>query len=157
MEPETPDKPESISARSMAETELLEKIHANLDTLTGLQKKCDDHWGAEDYIYRFWHGSFKVYGLQDLTQNIVDTLVDLCPQGGQINPWFTDIIAAGTNKTFDLSHNKEWVHHTRPLVDAYFHARFMLDMVVKYGHELTATPVFLPSGWAAVLYLYQIR
>ena len=146
-----------MSAGRMAETELLANIHDNLDALTALQKRCDDHWAAEDYIYRFWHGSFKVYGLQGLTQSIVDALADLCPQGGRINPLFTDIISAGTNKTFDISHNKEWVQYTRPIVDAYFHARFMLDMVIKYGHELTETPGVLPSGWAAVLYLYQIR
>lgn len=140
-----------------AETELLGNIQARLDALTALQGECDEHWGAEDAIYRFWHGSFKVYGLQYLTLRIVNALTDLCPQGGSMNPWFTEIVAAGTGKTFDVAYNQDWVLHTRPLVDAYFHARFMLDMAVKYGRELGEPPDVLPSGWAAVLYLYQMR
>lgn len=145
-----------VGARPV-ETELLGNIHARLDVLTALQGECDEHWGAEDAIYRFWHGSFKVYGLQDLTQRVVDALTGLCPQGGSVNPWFTEIVTAGTGKTFALEHNQDWVLHTRPIVDAYFHSRFMLDMVIKYGRELGEPPDVLPSGWAAVLYLYQIR
>jgi hypothetical protein len=37
------------------------------------------------------------------------------------------------------------------------HARYMLEMAVKYGIELDGTPRFLPSGWAALLYLYDLR
>ncbi len=33
----------------------------------------------------------------------------------------------------------------------------MLEMVVKYGQTLEAPPETLPSGWAAVLYLYGLR
>jgi hypothetical protein len=152
-----PDATGGLENSRRAGTELLGNIKANLDDLTALQAQCDEHWGAEDAIYRFWHGSFKVYGLQELTQRIVDALTSLCPQGGQVNPWFTEIIAAGTGKTFEPAHNRAWLEHTRPIVDAYFHSRFMLDMVVKYGRELSVTPDFLPSGWAAVLTLYEIR
>jgi hypothetical protein len=30
-------------------------------------------------------------------------------------------------------------------------------MVVQYGNELEAPPEMLPSGWAAVLCLYELR
>jgi len=30
-------------------------------------------------------------------------------------------------------------------------------MCVKYGRELEKPPEILPSGWAAVLYLYGLR
>jgi hypothetical protein len=33
----------------------------------------------------------------------------------------------------------------------------MLEMAVKYGKELERPPNFLPSGWAALLYLYDLR
>lgn len=52
---------------------------------------------------------------------------------------------------------RTWVVSTRPLVEAFFHARFMLEMVVQYGRTLDAPPQMLPSGWAAVLYLYGLR
>ena len=36
-------------------------------------------------------------------------------------------------------------------------ARAMLEYTVKYGRELDAAPQYLPSGWAAVLYLFDLR
>ena len=46
---------------------------------------------------------------------------------------------------------------TRVFLEAFFHARFFLEMAVKYGKELPASPTLLPSGWAALLCLYNIR
>jgi hypothetical protein len=46
---------------------------------------------------------------------------------------------------------------TRPIVEAFFHARYFLEMVCGYGRQLTEPPSPLPSGWAAVLYLYGLR
>ena len=45
----------------------------------------------------------------------------------------------------------------RPILEAFFHARYMLEMAVKYGKELDRPPNCLPSGWAAFLYLYDLR
>lgn len=53
--------------------------------------------------------------------------------------------------------NAKWDVTTRPLLEAFFHARFMLEMAIKYGRELDAPPKPLPSGWASVLYLYGLR
>jgi hypothetical protein len=46
---------------------------------------------------------------------------------------------------------------TRPIVEAFFHARFFLEMAVRYGNELDKAPHMLPSGWAALFYLYELR
>jgi hypothetical protein len=46
---------------------------------------------------------------------------------------------------------------TRPILEAFFHARYFLEMVCRYGRELAEPPSPLPSGWAAVLYLYGLR
>ena len=146
-----------IMERRRYDTELLAKIHEHLDELKALRDSCDSHWVGEDAVYRFWHRSFKVYGLQDVTLRIVGKLKALCPHNSSLNPWFVDIIDVGTGKSFEPAHNQAWVENTRPIVDAYFHARFMLDMVVKYGQELDEAPNVLPSGWATVLELYQIR
>ncbi len=53
--------------------------------------------------------------------------------------------------------NQRWVEATRPIVEAFFHAGYFLEMVCKYGKELEEPPDLLPSGWAAVLYLYGLR
>lgn len=157
MKKKPPLKPDGSNTCRDPHEELLNAVKANLPKLTELLEKCDSSWGGEDYVYRFWHYSFKVYYLQDYTTAIVRELESLCPVDGKMNPWFVEIVEQGTGKTFDISHNKGWLKHTRPLVEAYFHAHYMLTMVVKYGNELDKAPGVLPSGWAAVLELYQIR
>ena len=74
-----------------------------------------------------------------------------------LNEWFTQIIADGTGKTFEMAHNTRWLEVTRPIVEAFFHARYFLEMECRYGKELERPPNALPSGWAAVLYLYGLR
>jgi len=44
-----------------------------------------------------------------------------------------------------------------PIIEAFQHARYFLDMTVKYGKELDEEPTMLPSGYAALLELYGIR
>jgi hypothetical protein len=45
---------------------------------------------------------------------------------------------------------------TRPIVEAFFHAGFFLEMAVRYA-KLETPPRPLPSGYAALLHLYQLR
>jgi hypothetical protein len=42
-------------------------------------------------------------------------------------------------------------------VEAFFHATYFLQMAVKYGPELEYPPRVIPSGWAALLYLHNLR
>lgn len=136
--------------------ELLENLQAQLSALEALLAQCNNHWGYEDPIYRFYHHSFKVYGLQDQTLKIVKALQALAPQLA-LNEQFMRIVAGGTGKIFKPEDNRNWETVTRPILEAFFHARFFLEMAVKYGKELKAPPQSLPSGWAAVLYLYNLR
>lgn len=137
--------------------ELLANIHANLDDLEKILNFAESEWVAEDLVYRFWHGSMKVYALQDATTEIHAVLKKLTPSKGEVDPDFVTIIQTGTGKKFDLSVNDDWFNETRPIVDAFFHARYMLSMAVKYGKTLKEAPSILPSGWAALLHLYSIR
>jgi hypothetical protein len=43
------------------------------------------------------------------------------------------------------------------IVEAAFHAHYVLKLACKYGRELDESPQALPSGWAAVLYLFNLR
>jgi hypothetical protein len=110
----------------------------------------------EDGIYRFYHQSFKVYYLQALTEAICTALASLLPDR-PLNVWFSQTVAEGTGKQFDPSHNDDWLRHTRPIVEAFFHAHYFLRMACKYGRELDEPPSAMPSGWAAVLYLFGLR
>jgi len=97
-----------------------------------------------------------VYQLQNHTVAIVEKLQSLLP-GRKLNEYFIQIVAEGTGKAFSPQHNQIWLETTRPIVEAFFHARYFLQMAVKYGRELEYPPRVMPSGWAALLYLYNLR
>lgn len=136
---------------------LLKNIKSNLELFQNIDEFVSDEWVSVDLIYRFWHQSFKVYGLQEATLKMYEALKMVSPNNDQLNPWFEDIIKNGTGKVFELSFNKDWVVHTKPIVDAFLHAKFFLEQVLKSARSLDEAPTLLPSYWAAVLELYQIR
>jgi len=135
---------------------LLSAIKASLPRLEGLLERCSDHWGYEDLVYRFYHRSFKVYALQGATLEIVGALQRLAPDL-PLNQQLMAIVNEGTGLVFEPEHNRRWLETTRPIVEAFFHARYFLEMVVRYGRSLAYPPQRLPSGWASVLYLYNRR
>jgi hypothetical protein len=42
------------------------------------------------------------------------------------------------------------------MLEAFMHAKFMIEMAVRYA-DLPQPPQPLPSGYAALLYLYDLR
>ena len=135
---------------------LLRNIKQQLPKLEEMLAHVEGHWCMEDGFYRFYHQSFKVYHVQQLTEGICQALQALLPER-PMNRWFKEIVAQGTGNEFEMSHNQDWLRHTRPIVEAFFHAHYFLKMVVKYGRELETPPNPMPSGWAAVLYLFDLR
>jgi hypothetical protein len=135
---------------------LLQNIKQQLPELEEMLAHVESHWCIEDGFYRFYHQSFKVYRLQEVTEGVCKALQALFPDR-PMNRWFTEIVAQGTGKEFEISHNQEWIRHTRPIVEAFFHAHYFLKMAVNYGTELETAPDVMPSGWAAVLYLFDLR
>jgi hypothetical protein len=147
---------DAIEERLKAEKKLLAKAKRNLPELKALLAGTWEHWNYEDPIYRFYHQSFKMFRLQATTLKIVESLQALAPDI-KLNPDFLQIVAEGTGKTFKLSDNRSWLKRTRPILEAFFHAQHLLIMVCKYAEELKEPPQVLPSGWATVLYLYELR
>lgn len=137
------------------ELTLLSNLRARRDELQELLVAASSHWGYEDPVYRFYHHSFKVYALQQQTAEIVRRLAELLPEH-ELNPWFREIVDAGTGQSFEPDHNRRWTQVTRPILEAFFHARFFLEMAVGYS-ALYNRPTPLPSGYAALLCLYGLR
>jgi hypothetical protein len=96
-----------------------------------------------------------VYHLQGQTEAIVRELGELLP-GQPLNPWFLEIIQQGTGKRFTPEDYSKWTEVTRPILEPFFHARFFLEMAVRYA-SLEEPPTPLPSGYAALLYLFGLR
>jgi hypothetical protein len=171
VEPPAPEEPEETpepeaqpqpspsevqeEAAPSAEEALLQSLRRDRGELEKLLSECSNHWGYEDPVYRFYHQSFKVFWLQNSTQSIVQKLQALAPDR-PLNPWFAEIVQAGTGKVFKTEDNARWTEVTRPILEAFFHARFFLEMAVRYA-DLEMPPLALPSGYAALLYLYGLR
>jgi hypothetical protein len=145
--------PFSMEAKLAETNKLLRSIKAKLPALN---KLLDRTAGHEDLIYRYYHQSFKVYLIQEYTKEIVAGLQSLAPHL-PLNDWFMEIVRQGTGREFSIKDNLRWTAITRPMLEAYFHARYFLEMACQYSRELTSAPKVLPSGWAALLYLYNIR
>lgn len=149
---------EWLSTKSTKDEELLANIHVQWPELNKLLDEVNSHWIYEDLIYRYYHQSFKVYAIQDITAKIMEALKNVAPKGSTLSSMYIKIYRAGVSgKQFKLEHNRQWTVHTRPFLEAFFHAKFFLEMVVKYGKELKTAPSMLPSGWAALLCLYNLR
>lgn len=145
-----------FEARQKETQALLDRIKAHLPELNALLDKVSSHWHGEDGFYRFYHQSFKVYRLQEDTKEIVRALRALIPER-PLNPWFEQIVQEGTGKEFYYAHNQRWLQETRPILEAFFHARTMLELAVRCGRDRSEPPQPMPSGWAAVLYLFNLR
>ena len=142
--------------RDEYERRLRANLRAKAPELLDLLKAVSDHWGYEDPIYRFYHQSFKVFGLQEETKRIVESLAALLPEQ-PMNPWFLRIVRDGTGKEFSLEDNQRWLEVTRPVLEAFFHARYFLEMACRYHDARDEELSPLPSGWAAFLYLFDLR
>ena len=137
---------------------------------------------CEDGVYRFYHGSFKVYTLQSCTEHAVEIVLALAPNPA-LDSRFVEIMLAGTGTEFGVVKGEEsGPDAPRHVVEAFFHARYFVEMLCKYGehaaeleeslHRLVQIitlcklekPPYklfegdpLPSGWAAVLELFHLR
>jgi hypothetical protein len=134
---------------------LLQRLKEHKPGLEQMLQDMSGHWTYEDHFYRFYHGSFKVFGVQTTTKTAVKLLRELLPER-ELNTAFEEIIKDGTGKSFDLSNNEQWERRTRPMLEAFAHAKFMIEMSVRYA-DLLSPPQPMPSGYAALLYLYDLR
>lgn len=75
----------------------------------------------------------------------------------KLNARFLKIVGEGTGKTFEFEHNQRWDKVTRPILEAFFHARFFLERAVRSARTLRGPPQLLPSDWAALRYLFDLR
>jgi len=146
---------QGMEDRRVEETDkLLKALNERQPQLQELLEEMSSRRCYEVPVYWFYRHSFYVYGLQDSTLKIVSALRGLAPHL-KLNGDFEQVIADGTGKTFEVSHNEAWGKHTRPIVEAFLHARYMLEMAVCYGNQPETPP--LGSGWAAFLCLYNLR
>lgn len=150
---------EKYKNRREAGDKLLFRLKDHLSVLKELKESLDGHWGVEDTYYRFFHHSFKVYHAQGYIEKFQKIITEIAEKNEhyRLNESFVKILNEGLVGNFDLEHNKEWEKYTRPQIEALLHVSKMTDLMVKYAEELDENPTILPSGYAAVLYLFGVR
>lgn len=142
---------------------ILPNIKNKLSELIKLQNNIELMEIYEDGIYRFYHQSFKVYSVQTTTMHLVMLFTHIGRTSETDEPEdvlckrFMDIIHDGVGHVFTMEANSYWEQETRPILEAFLHAKYFLDMMVKYGTELEEAPQCMPFGWAAILSLYQMQ
>jgi hypothetical protein len=75
--------------------------------------------------------------LETLTESIVTALQALAPERA-LNQWFTAIVKDGTGWVFEPEDNARWLADPRPIVEAFFHAKYFLGMAGNNGMTLLA-------------------
>jgi len=135
---------------------LLDRIKEAVPLLQNIKRAADREFGAPDLFYRFYYQSFKVYRIQNLTVEM-RALFEQLADGGKLNSWYLQIVEEGTGKDFDLSHNSEWLKHTRPMMEAYFHSMMFVEQMLWCAENMEKAESLLPSPWAAVLTLFEMR
>lgn len=136
--------------------ELLSSIKANLGEIDDIYGKFENR--EEDYIYRFYHQSFKVFGMQKSINEAVILFRKIAPQSILLNAWFAEIVNEALSKKFSIEKtNPNWTNETRCIPEAFWHCKYFLGQMSIHGKELETPPTFMPSGWASVLYLYNLR
>jgi hypothetical protein len=138
------------------EQRLLEAITAHLPALEALARGFA--WSYEDRRYRFYSQSWKVYELQGFTTQAVDLLQQIAQEvEGSLHPWLTTMTAQGTGIQFAMEHNQEWLTQTRPMVEAFLHATYFVEMAITRTQTMDTVQPLLPLPWAAMLTLYTQR
>lgn len=136
---------------------LLNNIKKSLSELEMLLSEVTNGYNYEDHFYRFYHQSFKVFYSQKNTERMVEALKGLLPEVAELNHDFMDIVISGTGFTFQHQDNKIWFTRTLPMLQAFNHAKFFLEMAIKYGKEYDEAQNSLTNGYAALLYLFGLR
>ena len=112
----------------------------------------------EDAVYRFFHQSFKVFHVQKTLKAAHQLITEI---GGNVDrpfAYFQDTIKAGTEGKFDGERtNAHWKAATERILKALWLTKYFLTQMVRHARTLESAVQFMPPGWAAVLYLYNLR
>jgi hypothetical protein len=128
--------------------DLLRRIKAELPALKEwlLEARRDE----EEGFYWFYHQSWKVFEyLQPATRKGYELILRVGARIDEPNEWYQRIYKEGTRYEFNQSANEHWLETTHPILEAFWHTRYFIQMMVRYGKKLQSAPQCLPTGWAA--------
>jgi hypothetical protein len=131
------------------------RIKARLPELESVERDLEEI--EENGIYRFYHGSYKVFYLQDPVKAAFALIEEIGGESDPPNSEYARIVEAGTTHQFTATTNENWNAETKPILEAFWHTKYFVNMMVKYGKKLEKVERALQPGMAAVLYLFELR
>jgi hypothetical protein len=111
----------------------------------------------EDGVYRFYHESNKVFFLQDPVKQAFTLINEIGGEDDPPNFEYARIVEAGTAHQFSKTTNENWEAETKPILEAFWHTKYFINMMAKYAKELETVEMMVQPGMAAVLYLFELR
>jgi hypothetical protein len=152
---------EIMRERMVLGDKLFANIKSNQKELENLLAKITRHEGEyEGLIYRFYHNSFKVYDLHQTIENIINLLKKIDPK---TEPTFCELFKALIGEassvgSWKIDHNQRWKETAGKIVEAFFHAKYMLEMAVNCAKLYQEKPgECIDQKWGSLLELYNIR
>lgn len=139
----------------MYANQLLANIKENRSRIESSLKHIKKFEG--ELVYYFYHQSWDVFIAKTTLETNKAFFESLSPDSKPLNAWFLSIYETAVQKEFDDSTNANWRSETQPILEAYWHTRYFLEQMLMAADELETAPETLPYGWAAVLYLYNLR
>ena len=131
------------------------RIKARLPELEELARELGE--AEEDGVYRFYHDSNKVFCLQDPVKAAFTLIKEIGGEDDPPNFEYARIVEAGTAHQFSETTNENWEAETKPILEAFWHTKYFINMMVKYAKELETVERLVQPGMAAVLYLFELR
>jgi hypothetical protein len=90
----------------------------------------------EDGVYRLYHGSNKVFFLQSPVRAAFSLIKEIGGENDPPNFEYAQILEAGTAHQFSETTNANWESETTPVLEAFWHTKYFIQMMVKYAKEL---------------------
>jgi hypothetical protein len=107
------------------------RIKARLPELEELARDLEE--AQEDGVYRFYHGSNKVFFLQDPVKAAFTLIKEIGGEDDPPNFEYARIVEAGTAQQFSETTNENWEAETKPILDAFWHTNNFIQMMAKFG------------------------
>jgi hypothetical protein len=134
---------------------LFHRIKARLPELEDIAATLEE--AEEDGVYRLYHGSYKVFDLQDPVEEAFKLIKEIGGEPDPPNFEFARIVEAGTKVQFSATTNENWEAETKPILEAFWHTKYFIKMMVKYTKDFEKVEMPMQPGMAAVLYLFELR
>jgi hypothetical protein len=113
---------------------LFVRIKTRLQELEELARDLEE--AVEDGIYRFYHGSNKVFFLQSPVKAAFSLIKEIGGEDDPPNFEYARIVEAGTAHQFSETTNANWEAETKPILEAFWHTKYFIKQATRKNGQM---------------------